>query len=150
MYFPGDPLFAYDPIFQSVRDPEARERLVARFDLERRRPSGRSATRWDIVAAADAVRGMRTPSQTVGPYFTLGLCIRPQHELPGGSVRVEGRVFDGEGEPIDDAMLELWHPDAGWGRCGTDGEGRFAFLVPEERAPLRGAGVRARAAQARR
>ena len=28
-------------------------------------------------------------------------------------------------------MLELWHPDAGWGRCGTDGEGRFAFLVPE-------------------
>ena len=33
MYFPGDPLFAYDPIFQSVRDPSARERMVARFDL---------------------------------------------------------------------------------------------------------------------
>jgi protocatechuate 3,4-dioxygenase beta subunit len=34
MYFPGDPLFAYDPIFQSVGDPKARERLVARFDLD--------------------------------------------------------------------------------------------------------------------
>jgi protocatechuate 3,4-dioxygenase, beta subunit len=34
MYFPGDPLFAYDPIFQSVRDPQARERLIARFDLD--------------------------------------------------------------------------------------------------------------------
>jgi protocatechuate 3,4-dioxygenase beta subunit len=33
MYFPGDPLFDYDPIFQSVRDPRARERLIARFDL---------------------------------------------------------------------------------------------------------------------
>jgi protocatechuate 3,4-dioxygenase, beta subunit len=34
MYFPGDPLFAYDPIFQSVREPQARERLIARFDLD--------------------------------------------------------------------------------------------------------------------
>jgi protocatechuate 3,4-dioxygenase beta subunit len=33
MYFPGDPLFDYDPILQSVRDPRARERLIARFDL---------------------------------------------------------------------------------------------------------------------
>ena len=34
MYFPGDPLFAYDPIFNSVRDPKARALLVARFDLD--------------------------------------------------------------------------------------------------------------------
>ncbi|HSC90802.1 MAG TPA: hypothetical protein VLB86_04025 [Gaiellaceae bacterium] len=74
---------------------------------------------------------MRTPSQTVGPYFALGLCVRPQHELPGGAVRVQGQVFDGEGAPIDDAMLELWDPASGWGRCGTDKEGRYAFLVPE-------------------
>ena len=33
MYFPGDPLFAYDPIYQSVRDPQARERLISTFDL---------------------------------------------------------------------------------------------------------------------
>lgn len=34
MYFPSDPLFAYDPIFQSIADPAARERLIARFSLE--------------------------------------------------------------------------------------------------------------------
>ena len=33
MYFPGDPLFPFDPIFGSVRDPKARERLISRFDL---------------------------------------------------------------------------------------------------------------------
>ena len=49
MYFPGDPLFAYDPIFQSVRDPAARERLVARFDLELTRPEWALGYRWDIV-----------------------------------------------------------------------------------------------------
>ena len=74
---------------------------------------------------------MRTPSQTVGPFFSFGLCIRPQNALPGGAVRVEGQVFDGEEAPIADAMLELWDPAAGWGRCGTDHEGRFSFLVPE-------------------
>ena len=74
---------------------------------------------------------MRTPSQTVGPFFSLGLCGAPQHELPGGSVRVEGRVYDGEGAPVGDALLELWSPQHGFGRAGTDAEGRFAFLVPE-------------------
>ena len=39
---------------------------------------------------------MRTPSQTVGPFFLFGLCAEPQNELPGGSVRIEGQVFDGE------------------------------------------------------
>ena len=74
---------------------------------------------------------MRTPSQTVGPFFTFGLCTRPQNELPDGSVRIEGGVFDGEGAPVGDAMLELWSPDHGFGRCATDGDGRFSFLVPE-------------------
>ena len=74
---------------------------------------------------------MRTPSQTVGPYFALGLCRRPQHELPDGTLRVEGQVLDGEGVPIDDAVLELWDPAVGWARCGTDREGRYAFSVPE-------------------
>ena len=74
---------------------------------------------------------MRTPSQTVGPFFTFGLCTQPQNELPDGSVRIEGGVFDGEGAPVGDAMLELWSPDHGFGRCATDGDGRFSFLVPE-------------------
>jgi protocatechuate 3,4-dioxygenase, alpha subunit len=73
---------------------------------------------------------MRTPSQTVGPFFVIGLCAEPQNEFPEGSVRVEGQLFDGEGVPIDDAMLELWSPEHGFGRCPTDGEGRFSFLVP--------------------
>jgi protocatechuate 3,4-dioxygenase beta subunit len=49
MYFPGDPLFAYDPIFQSVRDPSARELLVSRFDLEATEPEWALAYRFDIV-----------------------------------------------------------------------------------------------------
>jgi protocatechuate 3,4-dioxygenase beta subunit len=51
MYFPGDPLFSQDPIFNSVRDPAARERLVAAFDLDRTRPEWALAYRWDIVLA---------------------------------------------------------------------------------------------------
>jgi protocatechuate 3,4-dioxygenase alpha subunit len=71
----------------------------------------------------------RTPSQTVGPYFTIGLCRETQHEIvSGGSLRVAGRVLDGNGEPVADALIELWQPN-GWGRCGTDAEGRFEFVT---------------------
>jgi len=54
MYFPGDPLFEYDPIFQSVRDPKARERLIAGFDLETTVPEWALAYRWDIVLRGSA------------------------------------------------------------------------------------------------
>ena len=74
---------------------------------------------------------MRTPSQTVGPFFTFGLCTEPQNALPSGTVRIEGVVLDGEGVPVGDALLELWSPAHGFGRCPTDGEGRFSFLVPD-------------------
>jgi len=71
----------------------------------------------------------RTPSQTVGPYFTIGLCRERQNEVvPDGSVHVVGRVLDGNREPVSDALVELWQPE-GWGRCGTDAEGRFEFLT---------------------
>ena len=49
MYFPGDPLFEFDPIFQSVRDEQARARLVAAFDLELTQPEWALGYRWDIV-----------------------------------------------------------------------------------------------------
>ena len=49
MYFPGDPLFEYDPIFNSVRDPQARDLLVARFDLDTTQPEWALGYRWDIV-----------------------------------------------------------------------------------------------------
>ncbi|MGH3391284.1 MAG: protocatechuate 3,4-dioxygenase subunit beta [Actinomadura sp.] len=52
MYFPGDPLFAQDPIFQSIPDPKARERLVARFDLDTTVPEWALGYQWDIVLSA--------------------------------------------------------------------------------------------------
>ncbi|GAA5055561.1 protocatechuate 3,4-dioxygenase beta subunit [Thermocatellispora tengchongensis] len=54
MYFPGDPLFPYDPIMQSVRDPEARERMVARFDLDTTEPEWALGYQWDIVIRGEA------------------------------------------------------------------------------------------------
>jgi protocatechuate 3,4-dioxygenase beta subunit len=49
MYFPGDPLFAYDPILQSVTDGEARQRLVAVYDHALSQPEWSLGYRWDIV-----------------------------------------------------------------------------------------------------
>jgi protocatechuate 3,4-dioxygenase, beta subunit len=49
MYFPGDPLFELDPIFQSVRDPKARARLVCGFDLDTTVPDWALAYRFDVV-----------------------------------------------------------------------------------------------------
>jgi protocatechuate 3,4-dioxygenase beta subunit len=49
MYFPGDPLFKYDPIFQSVTDENARERLVSRFDLATTEPEWALGYQFDIV-----------------------------------------------------------------------------------------------------
>jgi protocatechuate 3,4-dioxygenase, beta subunit len=49
MYFPGDPLFAADPIFQSIRDPEARGRLISTFDWETTEPEWALGYRFDIV-----------------------------------------------------------------------------------------------------
>lgn len=93
-----------------------------------------------------------SPSQTVGPFFEFGLLRPPQPEIvPGGTpgaVLIEGTVFDGRGLPVPDAMIEIWqaspsgryaHPDdprrelpidpgfRGFGRSGTDDEGRFWF-----------------------
>jgi protocatechuate 3,4-dioxygenase beta subunit len=49
MYFPGDPLLAFDPIYQSVPDPAARARLVATFDLALAQPYVALGYRFDIV-----------------------------------------------------------------------------------------------------
>jgi protocatechuate 3,4-dioxygenase alpha subunit len=79
-----------------------------------------------------------TPSQTVGPFFTIELAHGESNVLvAGGAVQVEGRVLDGAGEPVSDALVEVWQADEGgsygggfgWGRCGTDGDGRYAFTT---------------------
>jgi len=103
----------------------------------------------------------QTPSQTVGPYFAYGLSA-PQYGypytsiasdqvadelVPGERIRITGRVFDGEGKVVPDAMIEIWQADSegryahpadgrasnqrfrGFGRygTGTDPENRFIF-----------------------
>jgi protocatechuate 3,4-dioxygenase, beta subunit len=54
MYFPGDPLFAYDPIYQSIRDDQARSRLVCRFNPEATEPEWALAYDFDIVLGGPA------------------------------------------------------------------------------------------------
>jgi protocatechuate 3,4-dioxygenase beta subunit len=49
MYFPGDPLFALDPIYQAIVDPAARDRLVATYDHDLTTPEWATGYRWDIV-----------------------------------------------------------------------------------------------------
>ena len=49
MYFPGDPLFAFDPIYNSVRDPAGRARMVSAFNLNRTRPDWALAYDFDVV-----------------------------------------------------------------------------------------------------
>jgi len=49
MYFPGDPLFEFDPIFNSIPDPAVRGRLISSFDLELTQPEWALGYRWDIV-----------------------------------------------------------------------------------------------------
>jgi protocatechuate 3,4-dioxygenase alpha subunit len=84
----------------------------------------------------------QTPSQTVGPFFGVGLTSQPQNVLAndrtgGERVRIEGAVFDGGGQPVVDALVEIWQADAqgryghpdffGFGRCPTDANGGFHF-----------------------
>jgi protocatechuate 3,4-dioxygenase beta subunit len=54
MYFPGDPLFDHDPIFQSVRDPKARERMISAFDWEATTPEWALGYRFDVVLGGPA------------------------------------------------------------------------------------------------
>src|SRR3712207_4714278 len=95
-----------------------------------------------------------TPSQTVGPFFHDALLDEDRSELVPPdhpeAIRIEGSVYDGEGEPVSDAMVEIWQANgagryhdpkddredlpldesfSGFGRSGTDDDGRFAFVT---------------------
>jgi protocatechuate 3,4-dioxygenase beta subunit len=61
MYFPGDPLFDADPIFNSVRDPKARERLISRFDWETTTPEWALGYRFDIVLGGPDATPLEDP-----------------------------------------------------------------------------------------
>jgi len=80
----------------------------------------------------------QTPSQTVGPFFAVGL-LWPDGPLvvpdgTPGSFRLSGRLLDGAGDPVPDALIETWQADAdgrfggsfrGFGRCPTDDDGHY-------------------------
>ena len=103
----------------------------------------------------------QTPSQTIGPFFHFSLPWAGGADLAGPSpvgrvIEVSGGVLDGAGEPVSDALLEIWQADPagayggaegfiGFGRCPTDAEGRYRFrtLFPG-RAPARAAVSRRR------
>jgi protocatechuate 3,4-dioxygenase, alpha subunit len=71
-----------------------------------------------------------TPSQTVGPFYSIGLCRRSDAVLAEDGVELRGTLFDGQGDPVPDGMVEVWDaPTGSWGRSGTDGEGRFRFRI---------------------
>jgi protocatechuate 3,4-dioxygenase alpha subunit len=106
-----------------------------------------------------------TPSQTVGPFLSIALPWADGPELVAegtpGAIVISGTVFDGAGEPVPDALIEIWqadpdgrfpHPDdprgavsydgfRPFGRCPTDRDGRFWFrtrkpgAVDGEQAP---------------
>jgi protocatechuate 3,4-dioxygenase alpha subunit len=97
----------------------------------------------------------QTPSQTVGPFFRIGLYsdteIHPRiftgvlatPDVSGERIRIEGTVYDGAGDPIPDCMLEFWQADSegryrtadgkwnddftGFGRVGTEEAGQYAI-----------------------
>jgi protocatechuate 3,4-dioxygenase alpha subunit len=81
-----------------------------------------------------------TPSQTVGPFFAIGL---PWADGPyavpedaPGAVWLRGQVIDGAGEPVPDAMVETWQADGDgrrFARCATDPDGRYAILFVKPR-----------------
>ena len=90
-----------------------------------------------------------TPSQTVGPFFSIGMQpVEVAIEPVGEQLTIQGRVLDGEGNGVNDAVIETWQADSaghyadrssrGWGRAATDSSGRFRFSTTK---PGRLAGV---------
>lgn len=86
---------------------------------------------------------MTTPSQTVGPYLSIGLPWPdgPQVVAEGapGRIRISGTVYDGDGAPIPDALIETWQANPrgafgdpgfrGFGRCPTDADGAYEIFT---------------------
>jgi protocatechuate 3,4-dioxygenase, alpha subunit len=97
---------------------------------------------------------MTTPSQTVGPYLSIGLPWPDGPEVVSAdtpdAVWIRGKIYDGAGEPVPDALVETWQADSegyfdhhddprgkgsgfrGFGRCPTETDGSYAIrtIVP--------------------
>ncbi len=96
-----------------------------------------------------------TPSQTIGPFFHEALLDEDRSELVSPdrpeAIKIEGTIYDGGGEGVPDAMVEIWQANAagryndpkddreelpldpetfpGFGRSGTDSGGQFSFVT---------------------
>jgi protocatechuate 3,4-dioxygenase, alpha subunit len=95
-----------------------------------------------------------TPSQTIGPFLAIQVPYDGEERLVAendpDAMHLRGTIYDGEGEVVDDALIEIWqanragryaHPEdprdelpveegfSGFGRCATDVEGRFEFIT---------------------
>jgi protocatechuate 3,4-dioxygenase, alpha subunit len=93
-----------------------------------------------------------TPSQTVGPFLSLGLTWPTGYlvvpEGSRGAIRISGVLLDGAGDPVPDGLIETWQADAdgrfdhpddprgasgsgfeGFGRCGTDDSGHYQIVT---------------------
>ncbi len=75
-----------------------------------------------------------TPSQTVGPFLAIGLPWEDGPVADPEGVRISGRVLDGEGQPVADALVETWqHEPRAFARCPTDDDGMWHVVVPPTR-----------------
>jgi protocatechuate 3,4-dioxygenase alpha subunit len=100
----------------------------------------------------DVTQTELTPSQTVGPFLAIGL---PWEDGPlavaegtPGAITITGRVVDGAGEPLPDALVETWQAGAdghrGFARCPTDASGEYHVLTVRPAAlPARDGGTEA-------
>jgi protocatechuate 3,4-dioxygenase alpha subunit len=72
-----------------------------------------------------------TPSQTVGPFFEICLTWPSGPVALEDGIRIGGRVIDGAGEPVPDALVETWQtePERAFGRCGTDDGGNWHVIT---------------------
>jgi len=156
MYFPGDPLLASDPIFNCTADEAARRRLIAAFDWQTTIPETALGYRFDLTLRGQEATPMdpahfvpATTSQTVGPFFEIGLAALNRTALASASpmhqpVVIEGRVLDANGKGVPDACLEIWQADRegnlphgesgpapfrGFGRIPTTDDGSFRLTT---------------------
>jgi len=77
----------------------------------------------------------QTPSQTIGPFFHVAITSPGPVTVGGGDgPLLHGRVLDGAGVGVGDSLVEVWD-GVHFGRCHTDPEGWFSFLLPVPSTP---------------
>lgn len=116
-------------------------------------PSWQTSTApFETAGAEGSPKLTPTPGQTIGPFYGYALPYSEDSKLVNqarpDAVRLYGTVYDGEGHPVPDSLLEIWQPDekgrivkqpgslnrdgytfTGWGRAAVDNVGRYSFTT---------------------